>query len=65
MHRFSETATELWKQKPKCLNDDNVVKDDGLGDKKVSDRGLETFLVPQFGVQAFFEALFAICGQLQ
>ena len=37
MHRFSKTATELRKQKPKCLNDDNEVKDDGLDDGKASE----------------------------
>ena len=32
MHRFSKSATELRTQKPKCLNDHNVVKDDSLGE---------------------------------
>ena len=42
VHRILKTATELRKQKPKCLNDDNnVVKDDGLGDGEASeDEGL-------------------------
>ena len=37
VHRILKTATELRKQKPKCLNDDNVVKDDGLRDREASE----------------------------